>query len=173
MSKKAKGEVQVKVDPYKKISIYARERMCKDFPLPIELFQSPYFEYFVELYDSVLGVKRKIRMFQDAVAICGSEAKFWTHLNVYFVLLLSSQEVKSQLSSCIKEDPSFKALSQKETQAQYAIHNKNLPSQKTLYVEENHGKVFISLDLVTANFNSLRYHNSKYRSSFSSLILIE
>ncbi len=48
-------------------------RFCIDFELPIGIMESPYFEYFIELYQPLLATRDKIQLFIEGVA---SEGKF-------------------------------------------------------------------------------------------------
>lgn len=53
-------------------------RFVKDFSLPIQLVQKPYFDYYLDLYDDVFGTKNLFRMFakDEVIKAVTSTAKY-------------------------------------------------------------------------------------------------
>ena len=51
------------------VSESTRKKFAKDFSLPIPVFKSPYFEYYVELYDTILQTKRKLGLLQKEIHV--------------------------------------------------------------------------------------------------------
>jgi len=45
----------------------AHKRFVKDFSLPIQILQNPYFEYYKNLYDKVYDSNEKYKLFQNTV----------------------------------------------------------------------------------------------------------
>lgn len=69
------------------------KRFCADFLLPIEIFESPLFEYYIELYDPVYKSKEKLKYFKDAIEGTGSENAFWSHYNKVCDCLFSFSKI--------------------------------------------------------------------------------
>jgi len=64
----------------KKVSVGGRAKFIKYFNLPIIMTMSPYFEYFIDLYDSTLNTFQKLRWFIEGVNELGE--KKWVQLLV-------------------------------------------------------------------------------------------
>ena len=44
-----------------------KKRFCKDFRLPINVYQEPYFSYFKELYEPVFQIDEKLTWLNKAI----------------------------------------------------------------------------------------------------------
>ena len=58
-----------------KIDLDLRGRFVKDYNLPIQVLVSPYFEYFLDLYQEDYGSKSKWDKLQKEIAIIENNAK--------------------------------------------------------------------------------------------------
>jgi hypothetical protein len=96
----------------------------------------------VDLYDSVLKIKDKIRSLEDAFKDIGGEQKFWQHYDT----------VKANIVQTLQQSPEYAKLESPKGEKTKEV----LPGQRLVYVAENAEKYFISLDLTSANFNTLR-----------------
>ena len=56
----------------------AHKRFVKDFSLPIQILQNPYFEYYKNLYDNVYNSNEKYKLFQNTVNTLGSIEQFFS-----------------------------------------------------------------------------------------------
>lgn len=126
--------------------ITLRKRFIRDQQLPIQVLQSPYFDYFLDLYETLYQSRTKYTLFLKEVAQMGGEEGY---LNAY-------DEVKNKILSHVQSKVSFQRFNQDEMSAMNV--QTNLPKAK-LYYEENDQATFISIDLEKANFHSLRYYD--------------
>lgn len=119
-------------------------QFVKDTDMPIQVVQSPYFEYFLDLYDKDFQAKNKYRDFCNSVIHAGGEDKY---INMYYDII---EKVKEDILS----NPAYIKFNTEKLD-QYDV--KDFVEKQTLYREENDGKVFLSIDLTKANFQALRY----------------
>lgn len=120
-----------------------KKRFCKDFSLPINVFDEPYFEYFVDLYDSLHNIKEKIGYLESVLNKCSNQEEFFQQGNKIssgIKELISNTEAYKKFNSVNLDDFPLK---------------KNV-SQQNIYLVDNIGKEMISIDLEKANFNSFR-----------------
>jgi len=66
----------------------AHKRFVKDFSLPIQILQNPYFEYFKNLYDKTYQSNEKYKLFQNTVNTLGSIDQFFLRLKELWIILL-------------------------------------------------------------------------------------
>ena len=112
-----------------------RNRFIKESKLPIPVLDSPYFEYFLDLYEGTLRSKSKFDIYRETVLNVGN------YMELY-------NSFKDDVISYIKGHESY---------SEFTITNyifKSVPSIN-LYTEDHCGK-WISIDLVSANFGVLR-----------------
>eukprot|EP01124_Arcella_intermedia_P016770 TRINITY_DN23380_c0_g1_i1.p1 TRINITY_DN23380_c0_g1~~TRINITY_DN23380_c0_g1_i1.p1 ORF type:complete len:366 (-),score=106.21 TRINITY_DN23380_c0_g1_i1:237-1334(-) len=122
----------------------ARKSFCKDHAMPIPVLESPYFEYFIELYDTLLESKKKLEWLQIVYEKETNLRQYTLHL-------------QDKILSGIKNNPNYLSFTQ-ITEKQYPVDKK--PTVPTsIYSIENDGKYLISIDLKSANFTSMRYVN--------------
>lgn len=121
-------------------------RFVKDFSLPIQLVQEPYFEYYLDLYDRLFNTKKLFRLFVETVEQCGGEEQF-------FKLSDGLQEMVVQAISSTPEYQRFISDSFEKFSVSAGVGKGNL------YIPENGGKYFVSFDLKNANYNALKYYS--------------
>lgn len=129
------------------IRLEFREIFCNDFKIPIRIFQSPFFEYYMNLYDKDLNTLAKADIFNQT-------------LKTYSTLESFKEEwhkIKNGIVTDIESTSEYKSLvSIKEGyQSTYKVERGNPYNFKFKDVE------CISIDIVAANFNCLRNYNSK------------
>lgn len=119
------------------------KRFVKDFKLPITIFEDPYFNYFIELYDSLLDTKYKLSLFLDAVNFAEDKGGFFD----YGMML--SKQITEEITNTNAYNKLIKVDMNKEypLKGEFKIRN--------IYTEDNEYKEFISIDLNKANFNIL------------------
>lgn len=123
-----------------------RKRFVKDQSLPIQVVQSPYFEYYLDLYDKDYNSKRLYHEFEKEVERVGGEDAFLAKYN----------KLKEEIIAHVSAKDSFKEFSNDKMEE---LNVKlNIPKVK-LYSSLNDGKEFISIDLVKANFHTLKFYN--------------
>ncbi|EEM25100.1 hypothetical protein P9035_18850 [Bacillus thuringiensis] len=129
------------------LSVDLKNRFVKDFSLPIKVFQEPYFSYYLELYDETHQTKRKYNMFKDAVERNGGERGFMDYYN----------QLKDKVSNTIKQTNAFDVFNHDRLE-EYDVQKHSF-SKQNIYQKENVGKVFVSVDLKTANFQALKWYD--------------
>jgi hypothetical protein len=100
--------------------------------LPIPVYEDPYFDYFINLYDDFLQSKSK--------------------LNNYLTETQKSPKFEKEIDSVIsKVHIHLKSFKKNK------IHEKYTKlKQEFLYNNKNASKFYVSIDLVQADFNSLK-----------------
>lgn len=125
------------------LNSHIKKRFCKDFRLPINLFDEPYFEYFVDLYDPLFSVKEKKGWLENVLVKCEQQDDFF--------------QQASGISNGIKElIKNTKAYNDFNTRNMDEFPLKKNVSQQNIYIPENIGREMISIDLTKANYNSFR-----------------
>jgi hypothetical protein len=127
------------------ISPATLKRFCSDFLIPIEIFDSPMFEYYIDLYDPVYHTKEKLKYLHDAIQSEGSETAFWKHyadVSLSTFLMLTCK-VKEAIHKHFKSKEGYQRMSESGGSRD--------PPQKIgntdIFKNENHHKWFISVDL--------------------------
>ena len=124
------------------VSHSLRKRFIKDFNLPIQLIQDPYFDYFIDLYDPIYKTKSKYVMFKEAVGTLGGEEAFFAE----------NTRIKEAMITQISESSAFDKL------VNFTNKDQTVPKtrKENLYSMANVGKFFVAIDMVKANFQSLK-----------------
>ena len=123
-----------------------RKRFTRDQNLPIQVFQSPYFEYFVDLYETLYQSRTKYEHFLKEVEVIGGEEAYLQHYS----------EIKNTILTHVQNKTSYQQFNQ-DTLPSFEVKS-DLPKAK-LYHLENDGQQFVSIDLQKANFHALRYYD--------------
>lgn len=132
-----------------KIDIELRSRFVKDYNLPIQIIVSPYFEYFLELYQEDYGSKTKWEKLQKEIEteFDGSPGKYLDHFYITRNKIIEDIETSENYKKFC-EDPDF--------------YNKfSIPGEvkNDLYTGEQDNSVFLSIDLRKANYQAVKYYN--------------
>lgn len=128
------------------LSHSTKKRFVKDFNLPIQVVQEPYFSYYMEELDEHFNTHEKLKYLTDIIEKLGSEDAFFIEANRikdFLIEEISSYDVYTDLSKNLLED--------------YKVKNQIL--QKNVYNQGNHDKAFISIDLKHANFNVMKMYS--------------
>jgi len=124
----------------------AHKRFVKDFSLPIQILQNPYFEYFKNLYDNVYNSNEKYKLFQNTVNTLGSIEQFFS-------------ETKKVMDNIIDEISVLEIYKKFNTDILDNYNVKlNIPKQD-IYNKNNDGRYFLSIDLRKANYNALKFYD--------------
>ena len=140
---------------YKKLDvneIKLRERFIKDMNLPIGIYESPYFEYYIELYEPLFNSLTKWNELRELIdnSFNGNPVLF---LEEYYY-------VKEAMLNDIKQSDAYKEYNTMDMNT-FSIASSpfaNTPSSN-IYKETNDGKLFVSFDLSKANFQVMKYAN--------------
>lgn len=118
-----------------------KKRLCKDFKLPINIFSEPYFEYFVDLYDSHYQVNQKIKWMQQVLENCSDQEEFFA----------MSQNIAQNMKKTIQSSKAYENFNNIDLSKELLL--KEQIKQQNIYIVPNIGKSLISVDLEKANFN--------------------
>ena len=127
-------------------SIALKKRFCKDCNLPIVVFDNPYFYERLCILDSLYDCVAK---FEDFCLELGN----YTHDEAY---LAEYNAVKDMIIEALKANVYF----QEFNNAQFNKPTVNV-GKRNLYVEQNDGGLFFSIDMKKANFSALRHYNKE------------
>lgn len=130
-----------------------KERFCKDYNIPIKLFEEPYFTERIELLDPLYSTKKYLNIFENSVINnikFNNEQDYFTEYNL----------VKDQAIEYIKSTEEFNQFNQMDmNNIQVDKLFINLP-KKDIFKPNNANRKFISIDMIQANFHALRYYSS-------------
>lgn len=127
-------------------SISLKKRFCKDNNLPIVVYDNPYFYQRLEIIDQVIPCVDMFEQFCIEVMHFKQEQDYFEYYN----------SVKDATINFLKDNAAFAEFNtRKVTMPQSYV------SKQNLYVEDNAGKRFISLDMKKANFSALRFYNEE------------
>lgn len=122
-----------------KESITLRKRFCKDYNLPINLFDSPYFEQRLKILDTQFNCVKKYELFMREVSKFNNEEEYFAEYN----------RIKDTVIQFVQNSSGYVEFT-----------NSNVPTlrefpKKELYSDCNDGKTFFSIDMRKANFTTL------------------
>lgn len=117
------------------------KNFIRTFKLPIAVDREPYFSYFLNLLDPYYDTLRKFEMFKKSFDAHG-EMMFKNNA----LILNDTLKYLSQKPEYVR----FSKMDMKPFQKSLSI------SKRDLYTTGNEGRVYISIDLVKANFQSLK-----------------
>lgn len=124
------------------------KRWSNDFGLPIKVFKEPYFSYFLDLYDEVFKSKSKLKVLDDALEKFENEDKFLAYNNTVIDNIVAHISNKEEYKEFINMNMD-----------KYSIGGAYPYPKSDIYKKQNTGKFFVSIDLVKANFQTLKYIN--------------
>ena len=124
------------------------KRFVRDFNLPIQIPNEEYIEYFINLYDNILDTKEKFNMFDDLVKRLDGEEGFF----------VQSANIQNSIINSIKELDSYKQFIS-NSMDNFEVKKDNIQKGQ-VYKTFNHNNWFLSIDLVKANYNALKYYSN-------------
>lgn len=125
-----------------------RKLFIKDSGLPIPIWKSPYFEYFIDLYKDIYSSVEKFNQFREAVTILENK-------NIHFPTY--TYELINKICGKIKSLPAYSEFTKKTY-----IHEE-LPNNCNIYAvrDKNWPKYYISLDIIKANFSAMKFYSKE------------
>lgn len=126
-----------------------RRRFVKDYNLPINVVDSPYFEYYMETYDW-FPKKEYEELINDIEIRFGGNVNLW---------LEEYAEMRDEIITTIENTDAYRDFNTCDMK-QWEIPKelKNFPDMN-IYNQSSIGKTFISIDLKKANFQALKWVN--------------
>lgn len=125
-------------------SIQLRERFCKDCNIPLKLYQSPYFEERLKLYDPFYGTMEKWDIFLKELEKYKCEQDYFEDYN----------RIKEAAITSIKNTAAYQKFLPEDFTNKFSIKNSNFPN-RDIFKTFNDSKPFISIDMRKANFSAL------------------
>ena len=122
-----------------KESVALRKRFCKDFNLPINLFDSPYFEQRLKTLDAHFGCVEEYDYFMEEVSQFSNEEEYFAEYN----------RVKDAAINFIQNQSDYEKFTNSTAPVVRPFQ------RKELYSDCNDGKTFFSIDMRKANFTTI------------------
>lgn len=127
-------------------SVSLKKRFCKDYNLPITIYDNPYFYERLSAIDIMFDCIDKFDNFCRCLSNFESEQDYFEYYN----------EVKDKVIDYIKSNPAFERFN---TDSIWAIPRIYSYPKHNLYVAQNDGSTFISIDMRKANFSALKHYD--------------
>lgn len=134
------------------ITAHGRRRFVKDFLLPIPVCEDSCFNYYINLYENVLGSKTKYKMFTDLIEKLGGEESFFQY----------GSRIQQEAIEKMKGMESYKRFIGDTSNlfSGYKWTFNNVPKGQ-VYKSIGDKKRFFSIDIAKANYSALRYYSTK------------
>ena len=134
--------------------IALRRRFVKDYNLPINVVDSPYFDYYMETYDWF--PKKEYQSLVEEI-----DTRFDGNINLW---LEEYSKIRDEIITKIENSEEYKMFNEIDLKSfphpcmKTVVTLKNAPDLN-IYNQSSVGKTFISIDLKKANFQALKYIN--------------
>lgn len=122
------------------------KRWVKDYDLPIKIFDEPYFSYLVTLYKDYFQTEKKLNILKNTMVNFKDSDKFLTHNNN-----LTKEIVSTVVAIPEYQEFNIGKMDKFNIQTSYPKND--------IYKQNNVDKYYVSIDLVKANFQALKYIN--------------
>lgn len=126
-----------------------KSRFAKDMSIPIGVVKEPYFEERLDLYEDLYGARTKYNEFTWMLA---EKFKFEQD---YFEFYNS---IKDKMMNDIKSSEAFQRFNN-EDMNRFACEDRGSFCGKDIFHDSNNGRVFISIDMIKANFSALSLYD--------------
>lgn len=126
------------------------KRFVKDYNIPISMFEKDIFNYLIDLYDEELGTKKKFELLKKTLDDFDNNSLFFQE---YY-------ELRDKIITDLSEKKEFELFNEVDFQKVLNMKKHNYP-KTDIFNRSNDGKVFISIDLVKANFQCLSYFDKE------------
>ena len=120
-----------------------KKGFCKDYNLPISVFEEPYFSSRLFALDYVYDCVNKFDDYCNDLLFFANEQAYFEHYN----------DVKEKAISYIKDQPEYEQFS-----ADVFVIQSKYPSQN-LYADANDNCAFISIDMKKANYSAMNHYS--------------
>lgn len=125
------------------------QRFCKEQNIPINVFQQPYFDDRIDLFDKIYKTRTKYETFVDSMKQYKNEQEYFDDYS----------RIKDEAILSIKSTDGYKLFNELDMK-NFPVHKdfSNLPST-TIYNESYVGKRFMIIDMIHANYSVLDNFN--------------
>lgn len=128
------------------LNLEVKKRFVSDMKLSFPVLEDPYFDYYVDLYNEHHKSKEKLDLLIKEIEKIGSQDEF---LKTYY-------EVRDTILTALKNEAYNDFISMDMNK--YGVKNQSFP-RGDVFKKSNVGKIFVSIDLVKANFQALKFIN--------------
>lgn len=125
-----------------------RERFCGDFKIPIKIFTSPLFEYYCNLLEKDYEINKKAELFINSLKSFDNDLKKFMD---------EWHRIKHDLIQSIKDTPEY----QKEISTDFTYRTPFKVERGNPYNQAFKDVECISIDIISANFQSLKFMSPK------------
>lgn len=122
-----------------------KNRFLVGYKIPITITTEPYFTDRLETYDPFYHCVEKYESFKKEMLDFANEEKFFSYYTF----------IKEEMMNNIKKNPSFIEFDSVKMNWEVDEKYRQLPS-KDIYHHDNIGRRFLSVDMIKANFSSMR-----------------
>lgn len=126
------------------LNLEVRKRFVNDMNLSFPVLEDPYFDYYVDLYNEHHNSKEKLNLLIKEIEKFDSQEDF---LKDYY-------KTRDNILEALKNDAYNNFISMDMNK--FGIKN-TVFSKKSVFKKDNVGKTFVSIDLVKANFQALKF----------------
>lgn len=138
-----------------------KKAFIKDFSIPISIFDEEHFQYTLKTLDPYYNSLSKYNLLKEYI----DKLKETTTSYEEEFYAINKKVVDHSIQS-IKQNKAYQDFIEMDM-SQFK-HGLIIPKNNQLYKSHNHGKRFVSVDLVKANFQSLKFVNSDIVLGFDS-----
>ena len=139
-----------------KLTNNLKKRFCKNYNIPIQIYEDPYWSSRIELFDELFDTKARLADFQKDLDTYIDEQDYFEQDNIFL------QEVIDD----IRDSEGFQFFNSTDNNDTLAYDTKYVIGlqnyrKNDIYVEQHKDKLFVSIDLKKANFQVLKYFSHK------------
>lgn len=131
------------------------KRFCKDYSLPINVYDPELIEYYINLYDYILQTKSKYELLKTTLAEFDNDKD---------AFLSYSHQLSEKIINSVEQTEGYNKFITCNMDEYMSIHNEvegiKYVKSVNLYNPDNSGKYFVSIDMRKANFQALWYFDS-------------
>lgn len=134
-----------------------KKRFCKNYNIPIQIYDEPYWSSRIELFDDIFETKRKLEDFQKDLDNYINEQEYFEQDNALLEDIITD----------IRESEGFQYFNSTENKDILPNDLDNIMKtmnyrKNDIYIEPYKNKTFVSIDLKKANFQSLKYFSRQH-----------
>lgn len=138
-----------------------KKEFIKDFSIPISIFDKDHFQYTLKVLDPYYNSLSKYNLLKEYIDILKKTTN--SYEEEFHAI---NKKVVNQSIQSIKQNKAYQNFIEMDM-SQFK-HGLTIPKNNQLYKSHNHKKRFISVDLVKANFQALKFVNPDIVLGFNS-----
>jgi len=131
----------------KEVTHKLRQRFCKNFEIPINLFHEPYFSERLQLFNDQFKTVSLWDLYIKETGQFENDENYFAYYNQFKEYVIDHIKNKIEYAEFLNAD-----------MRKYSIPNYPF-GRNSVFKETNIGKTLVSIDLTKANFSAMRYFN--------------